>query len=203
MSHAMHNSPGLGSPDPERLTDHDYDGIQEFDNPLPGWWTWLFVGSIAFSLAYVAWYHIGLGPSIHDRYEAQVAAHVERQLAQLGDIQPDNATILDFVERDDWMQAMGGIFRGTCAQCHAADGGGSIGPNMTDDHYRWVRQPSDIVGIIRSGIPGTSMPAFGDRFRDPQIILLAAYVASLRNTTPAAPKAAEGDRIPPWSNWRE
>lgn len=197
-----HSQPGAGS-EYDRLFDHSYDGIQEYDNPLPGWWTWLFVLSIIFSVLYFMYYHIGIGPTVEDRYETQMARQVSNQLAQLGDLQADDATIMTFVHRQDWMNAMGGIFRGQCAQCHAADGGGNVGPNLTDDMWKNVRAPRDIYRVISQGIPGTSMPAFGDRFREPQLILLASYVASLRGTTPAQPKPPEGARTPPWPTFEE
>ncbi len=45
--------------DNNQLTDHAYDGIQEFDNPLPGWWKWMFVATIVFSVFYAMYFHIG------------------------------------------------------------------------------------------------------------------------------------------------
>jgi cytochrome c oxidase cbb3-type subunit 3 len=181
-----------------RLMDHEYDGIQEYDNPLPRWWNWLFIGSIVFSGLYVTWYHIGVGPSVEEKYDAEVTAYVERLLEALGEIQADDATIVRFMNNEDWMKAMSGTFVGNCSQCHAADGGGGIGPNLTDDRYKNVTTPKDIYDVIANGIEGASMAAWKDRLRDPQIILLASYVASLRGTTPANPIAPEGNVAPPW-----
>ena len=182
----------------QKFFEHDYDGIQEYDNPLPGWWTLLFWGSVIFSCFYAFYYHVGTGPSLEDKYQAAVASNVEKLLAQAGDIAPDDATIVRLMDDDKIMSSMAGLFRGNCAQCHANDGGGNVGPNLTDEHYVNVSRPEDIYDIIANGIPGTSMPAWGNRLREPQMILLAAYVASLRGTTPAAPKEAEGSVIPPW-----
>ncbi len=52
------------------LTDHTYDGIREYDNPLPAWWTWLFIGTVVFSVLYFPYYHGGaegrtLGGQLH------------------------------------------------------------------------------------------------------------------------------------------
>ena len=189
------------SPDRERdfLLDHNYDGICEYDNPLPGWWTWIFIATIAFSIVYYLYYHATeIGADIHQKYETQMVAHISRQLEQLGELHPDDATILEFTRKSDLMNAMSGVFRGTCAQCHAADGGGGIGPNLTDNNYLHVKTPKDIYEVISNGWQGTSMPAFKDRFREPQRILLAAYVASLRGTAPAQPKAPQGESIAAW-----
>jgi cytochrome c oxidase cbb3-type subunit 3 len=185
----------------DMLMDHEYDGIREYDNPLPRWWTWLFVLSIIFSLVYVGYYHIGIGPTIHDKYQAEVAAHVARLLEQLGDIQADNATILEYSRNTEWMTATGGMFVGNCAQCHAPDGGGNIGPNLTDGHFINVKEPKDLFTVITEGVAGKGMQAWKDRLSEPQRILLAAYVASLRGTTPSRGKAAEGSRIPEWETF--
>ena len=75
-----------GAPD-DPLTGHDYDGIQEYDNPLPGWWKWMFVGSIVFSLFYVLYFHIGApGRSvIEGAVEARVKAFNNIQIASFID----------------------------------------------------------------------------------------------------------------------
>jgi cytochrome c oxidase cbb3-type subunit 3 len=188
----------------DKFFEHAHDGIREYDNPLPGWWTWLFVGSIAFSIWYFIYYQIGVGPSIYDRYDKAVVTQLERQLGSFGKLTPDDATIMRLIdEKPDMIKAVGGIFRGNCAQCHATDGGGNIGPNLTDDAWKNVRHPADIFTVISDGVPGTAMPAWKHRFREAQRILLAAYVASLRGTTPAAPKAPEGQVIPPWPTLKD
>lgn len=183
------------------LLDHQYDGIQEYDNPLPSWWSWLFALSIIFSACYWFYYHIGTGPSIQDNYQAQVAAHIENLIAQLGEVHPDNATILSFKDNTDWMNATKGLFVGNCSQCHSADGGGNVGPNLTDDFYKNIKEPKDIFNVITNGVAGKGMQAWETRLSEPQRILLAAYVASLRGTTPAHPKAAEGSSIPGWNTF--
>jgi len=188
------------SPD-DMLMDHEYDGIREYDNPLPGWWTWLFVASVFFSVLYYFYYHIGTGPTIQQKYDMQVAAHVERLLEQLGEIRADNATILAFKDNHEWMSATKGLFAGNCSQCHGADGGGGIGPNLTDDLYINIKQPEDLFTVITKGVANKGMQAWEARLSEPQRILLAAYVASLRGTTPATPKAAEGSSVPAWSTF--
>jgi cytochrome c oxidase cbb3-type subunit 3 len=164
----------------EEFFRHDHDGIMEFDNPLPGWWRWLFIGSIAFSVAYVVYYHGGEGATIAEAYDTEVVAHLEQQLASLGTIAADDATIMRLTaEKADMIAAMGGMFRANCAPCHRDDAGGNIGPNLTDDHWKNVKAPADIFRVVSEGVPGTAMASWKSRFREPQIILLAAYVASL------------------------
>ncbi|MBI1382590.1 MAG: c-type cytochrome [Planctomycetaceae bacterium] len=180
---------------------HEYDGIVEYDNPLPGWWKNLFWITVIWSPFYAFYYHFGMGQSVEEAYESQVAEQVDAQLSQLGVLLPDNQTVLDFTQKKEWMSAMAGVFRGQCAQCHASDGGGNIGPNLTDLHWRNPKEPKDLVAVITNGAANGSMPAFGARFREPQIILLAAYVASLQGSAPANALPPDGVELPAWSTF--
>lgn len=182
-----------------KLFEHDYDGIREYDNPLPGWWKWLFIASIIFSGAYLFYYQFGTTtPTIISKYDAQVAAYYEGQLERLGITEADGPTIVRLMEDADMMAAMAGMFQGNCAQCHRADGGGNIGPNLTDEQWKNVTTPIDIFNVITKGVPGTAMTPWERRLREPQRLLLAAYVASLRGSNPGNAKAPEGKVIPPW-----
>ncbi len=181
----------------DKLFDHEYDGIREYDNPMPAWWVWMFVLSVLFAFPYVLWYHIGNGPSILDALEAEQAAYAEKLLATYGDLSVDEPTILRMMEDENAMLAMKGLFKGKCSQCHLADGSGSVGPNLTDDHWKNVKGVVDIAEVIRTGITTKGMPAWGDQFTETQLVLVSSYVAHLRNT-PLDGKAPEGDPIPAW-----
>ncbi|MEK7370666.1 MAG: cbb3-type cytochrome c oxidase N-terminal domain-containing protein, partial [candidate division NC10 bacterium] len=67
----------MDTTDRDRLLDHEYDGIEEYDNPLPGWWVWVFWATIVFSGVYVAFYHVGPGPSVIGQYEEDVRLAAE------------------------------------------------------------------------------------------------------------------------------
>jgi len=183
----------------DEFFDHDHDGITEYDNPLPGWWRFLFWATIFFSVGYVAYYQIGTGPSIYEEYDAAVVTHLEQQLASIGELRFDDESILRLMhEKPEMIAAVSGMFRSNCAQCHRDDAGGNIGPNLTDDDWKNVKKPVDIARVIRDGVKGTAMAPWGHRLREPQILILAAYVASLRGSHPANPKKPEGQTIPPW-----
>jgi cytochrome c oxidase cbb3-type subunit 3 len=91
------------------------------------------------------------------------------------------------------------MFKANCATCHAPDGGGKTGPNLTDDFYINVRKPEDIFTVLRDGVEAKGMPKWGKRFSEPQLVLLSAYVAGLRGTSPASPLTSQGDRLGPWT----
>lgn len=186
---------------PERILDHEYDGIREYDNPLPGWWTWLFVLTFVFSVLYWMYYHIGVGATVEDKHEAAVARHSELMLAQLGITEANNEALLGLLSGEDnraLVESMATVFKGNCAQCHRDDGGGNIGPNLTDDYWKNVEAPIDVFSALTDGVAGTAMTAWGDRMSEPQRILLSAYVMSLRGSNPPSPKEGEGRVIPAW-----
>lgn len=181
----------------DKLFDHEYDGIREYDNPMPGWWVWLFVASVVICFPYVLYYHSGNGPSVEDRYEGELAAFAEQLMATYGDLQPDDETILRFMGDDVAMAGMGSLFKAKCARCHQADGGGGVGPNLTDQHYLNVKSLTEIPTILVEGVIEKGMPAWGDQLSTTQIVLLTSYVARMRGTNVPG-KAPQGDLIPPW-----
>jgi cytochrome c oxidase cbb3-type subunit 3 len=197
----MHDHTPSRSAAPEpRILDHECDGIREYDNPMPFWWSALFWASIVFSIPYFAYYHFGgVGESITSQYESEVGAFYEMQAAKLGDLKPDDATILALSHDDKKLLAGRNMFKANCATCHAPDGGGKTGPNLTDDAYINVRAPKDIFKVVRDGVVAKGMPDWKSRFSEAQLVLLSAYVVSLRGTTAASPREPQGERIAPWT----
>lgn len=180
------------------LLDHDYDGIREYDNPLPGWWVALLWGSVIFSVVYLFYYHSGVeGRSIHDDYQGELAVFAAQLIEQYGELEADPETILKFTNDNVAMAGMGSQFKARCAQCHAGDGGGNIGPNLLDDSYINVKTVADIYRVIKEGVVAKGMPAWGAQLSETQLVLMSAYVAQLRGKGPGS-KAAEGNAIAPW-----
>lgn len=188
-----------GAPD-DPLTGHDFDGIQEYDNPLPGWWKWLFIASILFSPPYFFFFHNGAeGRSLSDRYDRELAANLQLQFAELGELSADRESVVKYLYEESWLQVGKAVFKANCVSCHAKDGGGLVGPNLTDDEYKNVKDIGDILTVLQNGANAGAMPAWNNRLSTNEIVLLASYVASLRGTTPTTdPKAPEGRAIPPW-----
>ncbi len=180
------------------LLNHEADGIREYDNPMPFWWSAIFRGTFFFSFAYVLYYMIGVGPGHAQEYDDEVGSFFQEQAARLGDLKPTSGTMGALLEDPKMMQAAAGLFATNCAVCHAKDGGGGTGPNLCDDAYINVKQMTDLYGVISNGVVAKGMPAWDKRFGEAQRVLLASYVAHLRGTKPAAPKAAQGDAIPAW-----
>ena len=186
--------------DLELLTDHTYDGIREYDNPLPGWWVFLFWFFIVISPVYYLYFHGGMeGRSIFDQYNNHMARVYELKFAEIGELAADRETILKYMNEEEWLTVGEAIYKTNCTSCHGADGGGIVGPNLTDDFWKHTSSVEGIARVIEEGAANGAMPAWKNRLTHPnQIVLTAAYVASLRKN-PVDGKAPEGKEIPKWS----
>lgn len=188
---------------PDTLTDHEYDGIQEYDNPTPAWWWWLFNLTVVFSIVYWVTYHVGtVGGTMHEAHEAAVAEDLRLQFAEIGELKPDEATLLRFMTDPalvaKWQPAGVAVFKSKCVSCHGADAAGQIGPNLTDDHYKNVRKLDDIPHVVMNGAANGAMPAWKNQLHPNEVVLVSTYVALLRGKNLTSPRPSEGEVIPPW-----
>lgn len=200
----QHSGQDLAEPGPARTTreellEHEYDGIREFDNPTPGWWHAMFLGTVVFSVLYVSW--VSLSPvakTPEERWERTQVAQYKKIFGGIGTLAGDAPTLTKLMGDEKLMAVASGMFQSNCASCHGRDGGGINGVNLTDDHFKNVRSIEDLLAVINNGAAAGAMPAWKDRMGGNERVLLAAYAASLRGTKPAAGKAAEGEVIAPW-----
>ncbi len=180
------------------LTDHAYDGIQEYDNPLPGWWKWLFVVTIIFSPIYYMYFHMGPeGRSIHDKYDQQMADVFELRFSEIGVLEPNKETILKYMNDEKWVSVGQIVYTTNCVSCHGKEGQGNVGPNLTDNYWKNVTSVDQIAKVIDQGAANGAMPAWGARLHPNQVVLTAAYVASL-SKNPKDGKAPEGRLVESW-----
>jgi cytochrome c oxidase cbb3-type subunit 3 len=177
----------------ERLLDHEYDGIREYDNPTPRWWTWIFWATIIFSLAY--WINPG-GWLRQDRiaeYDGVMQAAALRFPPPPAAM---TAASLDSMRNDRAALDLGKTtYAATCAPCHRADAGGIIGPNLTDDYWLHGGSLVDIQRVITDGVLEKGMPPWGKSLKPEQITGLTIYIASLGGSNTAQPKAPQGMRV--------
>jgi len=181
------------------LLDHEYDGIHEYDNPTPGWWHLIFIGCVLFAIPYSIFFHWSpMGWSIYDQYEAEVAAHTQRMYGDLGVLTPDDNTIASLMGNEKFMAAMKSTYATKCVSCHGSQGQGGVGPNLTDEVYKNVKSLSDIYQVIDKGVVQAGMPAWGRQLSDIEMILMSAYVGSLRGQNITGSRPPEGEPIAPW-----
>lgn len=203
-THPTHASHAPHAPDPNQiveknLLDHEYDGIREYDNPTPAWWHLFFIASIFFSLFYFAYYTFSpMAFTVQEKWDRRQVAEYKRIFGALGELKADEPTIQKMMGNGQMLAIAKGIFEGNCAACHAKDGGGINGVNLTDDAYKNIKRLADFYTVITKGANIGAMPAWENRLSQNERVILAAYAASLRGTTPAVPKAPEGETIPPW-----
>ena len=253
------------------LLDHDFDGIQEYDNDLPGWWKALFWITIVFAIIYVPYYHL-IGDLQEVEYAKEMGTYTEAGMGR-GDLQAYGSPyatdgeitpalraeidkVLDVPFEEQLMRAMakadqdqlakleaafpevytsyssGGVsapaaappaattpeekpteeaalavltdeaslaagekvWNTQCFTCHLNDGGGMIGPNMTDNYWIHGADMNSIVHIITVGVPAKGMIPWQGTLTPDQIVQVASYIKEkLVGSTPANPKAPQGD----------
>ncbi|WP_329806161.1 cbb3-type cytochrome c oxidase N-terminal domain-containing protein [Flavobacterium facile] len=175
--------------------EHDYDGIKELDNGLPPWFTGLFYATIVFALVYLVRFHI-----VGDYTQAEEYV-IENTLAEKK-VEEYNKTAPDLMNKEkvtlltDAAAVAEGkaIFTTNCVLCHKADGGGAIGPNLTDQNWILGGGIKNLFNTItEGGRPGKGMVAWKESLKPTEIQKVASYVLSLQGTKPAGGKAPEGD----------
>ena len=182
------------------MLDHDYDGIRELDNHLPPWWKWLFYLSIVFAGVYLFFYHItDTLPLPKQEYEnelslAQEQARKLQASNPVAAIDETNVTATtDALAIADGKQT----FLNNCASCHRKDGGGDIGPNLTDEYWKHGGDIKDIFKVVRLGVQGTNMIAWEGFISPEKMQNVASYVLTLKGSNPENPKKPEGELYKP------
>ena len=178
------------------MTDHDYDGIRELDNVLPPWWLAGFYITIAVGIFYYVMIFAFDKYSQEDEYTAAVEAG-KAQVEQYKKDHPelyDDANLVALTDPADIQKGKELFASKTCTACHLADAGGSIGPNLTDEYWILGGGFKNIFNTIaKGGRPGKGMIAWESTISQKERQQLASYILSIQGTTPATPKAPEGE----------
>ncbi len=189
----------VGDADDLLIKGHKYDGIKEYDNPMPGWWVWMFIGSIVFSVIYVAGLHVF---DFVDSYEEDLAegvANLEVRRATFAGANPtfevDEASLLDLVSDDGAVAAGSKTFAQYCAACHAAQAQGLIGPNLTDNYWIHGGTPIDIFNVVTTGVAAKGMPAWDGTLTPEERAHVVAYILSVQGTAPPNAKEPQGEQV--------
>ena len=179
----------------EVMLDHDYDGIKELDNNLPPWWKWLFYVTIIFSAVYMLHYHVlDTGELQEQEYvtEMQEAARQKAEFLRTNEV--IDASTVTLLTGDGDIALGKEIYAKNCVACHLADGGGSVGPNLTDDFWIHGGSVKDVFVVVTEGVPAKGMISWKNQLTPKQIQQVSSFVLSLQGTTPATPKKAEGEK---------
>ena len=177
------------------LGDHDYDGIQEYDNPMPRWWLGMFWGAIAFSLVYAAYFHGGPGLNEVEAYEAEMKAFYEweaQQALAAGEVTEESLNKL--MADEGTVLAGRAIFEVKCQECHGPKGQGKIGPNLTDDYWLHGARLVDIHRTVSEGVKDKGMESWKRKLKPDELLKVVSYVGTLR-ATHVEGKAPQGDKV--------
>ncbi len=170
-------SPGMAA---DVKTDHDYDGIQEFDNPLPRWWLSTFYGAILFSVGYWFYYHtllVGELPTDSYKRELETADKLQAAAELLAVTEQQ---LLTLSHDQETVQRGAIVFKQNCVACHGERGQGIIGPNLTDAYWLHGSQAKQIYNTVSNGILEKGMPSWRPVLGPNKIKDATAFVLSLR-----------------------
>jgi cytochrome c oxidase cbb3-type subunit 3 len=176
---------------------HKYDGIKEYDNPMPGWWVWLFYVCIVFAVVYF----VGITFfDFVDTYEDDLAqSQAELELIREAyaeanpSFTPDAASLAALADDPAAVEAGAATYAAVCAACHGAEAQGVIGPNLTDDYWLHGGSNMAIFEILKTGVTAKGMPAWESNLSAEERAQLVAFIRSVQGTEPAGAKEPQGE----------
>jgi cytochrome c oxidase cbb3-type subunit 3 len=185
------------SEEKDLIIEHEYDGIQELDNPTPSWFMWLFYSTIAFAVCYLLIYHVfGIGQLQYAEYRTEVAQAeiAKKEYLSKAANQVDENTVK--LTKDPAVVASGqAIFKQTCSPCHGEHAEGKVGPNLTDDFWLHGNKINDLFKTIKYGVLAKGMPTWEKQLSPKQISDVANYIKSIHGTNPPNPKEPQGVKM--------
>lgn len=175
----------------ERLIkDHSYDGIKELDNDLPPWWKWLFYLTIIFSIVYMIRLFVFQSDDLIQTREYEIAMNESN--AGNPDKGQETFTIELLTDRAD-LDAGKETWTKICSACHLVDGGGLVGPNMTDNYWIHGNKVEDLYYIVTNGVIEKGMIPYNTQLSEKARLQVVSYILNdMVGSSPATPKAPEG-----------
>jgi len=172
------------------VKEHEYDGIQEFDNPLPRWWLWTFALTVVFSVFYWFTRETVDAPGSFEQFAVEFEAHEAKLMAAA--VEPEE---LIAMADDPAIVARGvSVYDNRCASCHGAKAEGGTGPNLTDRFWIHGGEARDIYVSIAAGYPKKGMPKWRGQIPEEDMQALTAYILSIRNTNVPG-KGPQGNEV--------
>lgn len=178
------------------LLDHNYDGIQELNHPLPPWWSFGFYAGIIFALGYFVYYQLMKGPTLRDEFKVsygkiqQLQAEYKKMNAMFSQDHYNSIVAADGINKGKI------VYETNCMPCHAESGRGDVGPNLTDDHWLIAKSTAEtIYNVVFNGSEANGMPAWSELIQKDEMYQAVAYVSSLKNTFVKAGKEPQGEKI--------
>ena len=186
--------------DQDKLTNHNYDGIKEYDNDLPRWWVVLFWLTGIYGLLDWGYFHYILPVSPREELAMEMAAQKavvaqQQAAASTNEVHISSDDLLQRVNNVELVRKGSEIYALRCSACHGAEGQGIIGPNLTDKNWIHGGKIDQIHNTIREGVPAKGMLSWKTLMSADDIVAVTGFVWSLHGTTPPNPKPAEGELV--------
>ncbi|OFZ31087.1 MAG: hypothetical protein A2622_00340 [Bdellovibrionales bacterium RIFCSPHIGHO2_01_FULL_40_29] len=181
----------------KNLMDHEYDGIQEFNNPLPLWWLGIFIGTVIFAFIYWIHYEIAGAPTQLAELKSDLAVIAEMKKNSPGSGAADTEDdLLKLISSQEALAAGKLVYDSKCAACHGVELQGIIGPNLVDDY--WIHGQGKLAQMsvtVRQGVLDKGMPGWESVLNSDEIRSVVAFIGSNRGAKPANAKAPQGEKI--------
>lgn len=191
----------MNSKDKDKETpvrEHHFDGIQEFDNPMPTWWIWSFLLAIIFGFIYFIHYTSGAGPDLKTEFQEAMAIHKQKFAgAKTTGKQFTEAEVQEKISKLPSQDLGAQVYVRVCQSCHAEKLQGLVGPNLADEY--WIHgqgKLSEIVGVINNGVLDKGMPAWAQQLKEDEVIAVTAFIYSKREAHSGSGKPPQGQAYP-------
>jgi cytochrome c oxidase cbb3-type subunit 3 len=178
------------------LIEHEFDGIKELDNPVPGWFNFLFYGSIAVGIMYFITYHVAdWGPSQEQEYVTEMKRAEEDQKLYLSkSANKIDETSVAISTEAPVISAGKAVYDANCVACHGDKGQGTVGPNLSDEYWLHGGKITNVFKTIKYGVPEKGMISWEKTLSPKQISEVSNYIMTLKGTSPANAKVAQGEK---------
>ncbi len=179
--------------DRDRVLDHEYDGIREYDNRLPNWWLFTLYGAIVFAVLY--WFVLHTwrwAPLSHEKYTIEMGKAAEAQLARMAGQSVTDESLRLMAQVPAAVDRGRAVFEQFCVTCHLADASGQVGPNLTDGYWLHGGGPLQILKTVTDGVPDKGMAAWGNQLGPMRVQDVVAYVLTVKDTNRPG-KAPQGE----------
>ena len=176
---------------------HDYDGIQELNNPLPGWWLMTFYITIVFAVVYYSYYTFFGGPTLDEELAQKMSViQSEQQMAEEKAPVKSNEDYIALLNNPEVLEKGKAEYMLKCMACHGDKGQGLIGPNFTDEY--WIHGNGTVAAILEvgnNGVADKGMPAWKGVIPEDTLEAVAVYIYSLYGTNPEGAKPPQGVKV--------
>ena len=179
------------------VLDHNYDGIQELNHPLPSWWTATFIGTVVFGIFYSVFYFWAGGLTLQQEFTRDMKLINEAKAKLAADVDQFDVKAFKQFTTESGLKKGLEVFNENCLTCHEEGGKGDIGPNLTDNYWLLAKgTPESIYPVVNKGNEDNGMPAWGEVITKDEMYAVVAYVMSLKGTNVEGGKEPQGKEIP-------